>query len=214
MEKELVKIENEHQKSQVADIVYPEVNILEIWKNALRQVLKNRFDALDETLIQLIALEYELRTHANWPMPELRSTLLSLKNKGILMGIVSNSQFYTPYLLETFLEDSLENIGILPELQIWSYQLGIAKPSVEIFQKPLSVLSNQFNINPENVVYLGNDVRNDIWPAKQLGIKAILFAGDQKNILLHDSDEQLKTVRPDAVISSLDQLLLLKKAEK
>ncbi|MDR3148958.1 MAG: HAD-IA family hydrolase [Oscillospiraceae bacterium] len=52
---------------------------------------------------------------------------------------------------------------------IASSEVGIAKPDLRIFQTALS----QANCNPENAVMIGDRLDNDIYPAKQLGMKTI-----------------------------------------
>ena len=59
----------------------------------------------------------------------------------------------------------------------------------------------------EETVYVGNDMLNDIYCAKQAGCKTVLFAGDQQSLRLRENDERCLAIEPDAVVSSLSQLL-------
>ncbi len=78
---------------------------------------------------------------------------------------MSNAQFYTPYLFEAFCGANLENLGFDPEIQVFSYQLREGKPSNRLYQK---IAENQ---QPASTLYVGNDMRNDIWPAQTLGLQ-------------------------------------------
>ncbi|MEQ8837627.1 MAG: HAD family hydrolase, partial [Lacipirellulaceae bacterium] len=62
-------------------------------------------------------------------------------------------------------------------------------------------------ITPAETLYVGNDMRNDIWPAAKVGFKTALFAGDERSLRLRE-DEPNRDQRPepDAVVTELDQL--------
>jgi putative hydrolase of the HAD superfamily len=56
------------------------------------------------------------------------------------------------------------------------------------------------------VLYIGNDIRNDIWPADRLGCRTALFAGDARSLRLREDDERLSDVKPDRVVTALGQI--------
>ncbi len=59
---------------------------------------------------------------------------------------------------------------------------------------------------PEEILYLGNDIRNDIWPAQAEGFRTALFAGDRRSLRLRADDPDCGNVRPDWVVTGLEQL--------
>jgi putative hydrolase of the HAD superfamily len=61
-------------------------------------------------------------------------------------------------------------------------------------------------IDPKQVLFIGNDMRNDIHPAQLSGSHTVLFAGDQRSLRRRDGDPQLRGLHPDRVLNQLDQL--------
>jgi putative hydrolase of the HAD superfamily len=84
--------------------------------------------------------------------------------------------------------------------------LAEAKPSTTLFARALAELSRVHGIKPHQVLYIGNDIRNDIDPAVRLGMNAALFAGDRRSLRTRREDPRLRSVRPAAVITSLPQI--------
>jgi putative hydrolase of the HAD superfamily len=60
---------------------------------------------------------------------------------------------------------------------------------------------------PDQVLYVGNDMRNDICPAAATGFHTALFAGDKRSLRLREDDRKCARTRPDIIITDLMQLL-------
>ena len=198
-------IEARHERARRLGIAWPEVDIREVWA----ELLAEQGQPVAPACIRRLALEYELRINCTWPMPGLAATLAALKQRGRLLGIVSNAQFYTPLLLDVFLGGPPGAAGLDPAYSAWSYRIGRAKPGRTLFRTALGGLRRHHGIAPEEVLYVGNDRRNDIWPAGRLGLRTALFAGDARSLRLHESDPRLAGVAPTRTITALDQLLQL-----
>ena len=66
----------------------------------------------------------------------------------------------------------------------------------------------QLGIDANDVVYVGNDMLNDISTARHLGLQTVLFAGDRRSLRLRkEENRQLQTCQPDAIITKLRELL-------
>ena len=191
-------IEQQHEQQRAQGIDFPEVEIDQIWK----QVLK--IDDLNN--IRAFALEFELIANPVYPMPHLEKMLTSCRKLNILMGIISNAQFYTPFLFKWFLGADPENLGFHPDLMFFSYKFGYAKPSTFLFQQAAEKLE-QMDIPVNAALYLGNDMLNDIYPAKQVGFQTALFAGDARSLRLRKNDSRCSNLSADIVITDLEQLL-------
>ena len=129
-----------------------------------------------------------------------------LKERGFVMGIVSNAQFYTPLLFRAFFEQTLEDIGFDPDCCIWSYKELKAKPSDDLFPKAEKHLKRNHGVRLSETVYVGNDMLNDIYCAHNAGCKTVLFAGDRRSLRMRETDERCIDLKPDAVITSLGHL--------
>ena len=176
---------------------YPEIDITRIWM----QVLKTD----NEDKIKAFAVEFELIVNPVYPMPHLKELLKLCKDSEVLMGIVSNAQFFTPLMFEWFLDSTTEDLGFHSQLTLYSFQLGYAKPSKFIFDEASQRLA-QLNHSTGSMLYVGNDMLNDIYPAHKCGFKTALFAGDKRSLRLRKEDSRCRNVSPDLVITDLLQL--------
>jgi len=191
-------IEKQHEKSRKKRIDYPEIEIDKIWM----RVIGN--DNLKSA--RAFALEFELIVNPAYPMPHLKQVLRELKNKHIILGIISNAQFFTPYLFDWFLRSDLKNLGFEPNLILFSYKFGHAKPSSFLFEVASSRLK-EINIPTDSVLYVGNDMLNDIYPAQKTGFITGLFAGDARSLRLRSDEPVCENLSADIVITDLIQLL-------
>ena len=80
------------------------------------------------------------------------------------------------------------------------------KPSTALYKEIAQTIATQ-DLSPAEVLFVGNDMRNDIWPASQVGMKTALFAGDQRSLRLREDDPRVSDTVPDIVITELSQLL-------
>lgn len=190
-------IRKAHSERKTAGVDHPEVDILSIWST----LLPTEADRLPR-----LSVEYECRVNPVWPMAGLAECLSELKRRGLVLGIVSNAQFYTPLMLEAFLGASLADLGFDPGCCAWSYRLLEAKPSTRIYQNALCSLKERHGIASDEVLYVGNDVRNDIWPASLTGCQTALFAGDARSLRLREDDPRCAHVQADRVVTDLRQI--------
>lgn len=193
-----VAIDNEHAKLKANGVDFPEVEIDKIWMHVLNN---NNLD-----YIRAFAVEFELIVNPVYPMPHLEKMLTGCKESNLRMGIVSNAQFYTPSLFQWFLDSDPESLGFQPNLILFSYRFGRAKPSTYLFQMAAERLQNM-EIPVHAALYLGNDMLNDIYPAKKAGFQTALFAGDARSLRLREDDPRCRNLSPDIIITDLEQLL-------
>ncbi len=191
-------IARSHDASRQLGIDYPEVDIVQIW----RQVL-----GMDDiSRVKNFALEYELMVNPVYPMPGLKDLLWACKTCTIPMGLISNAQFYTVCLLEWFLGTPLEMGGFDRRLLFFSWREGHAKPSMHMFNLAKAALLGM-GIPAGSVLMVGNDMQNDILPAKAVGFKTALYAGDRRSLRLRESDIHCRDVSPDLTVTDLRQLI-------
>lgn len=191
-------IKERHRELRNRGVDFPEVNIEQIWM----KILSND----DITVVRQFAVEFELIVNPVSPMPNLEKMLSVCRDRLHSMGIISNAQFYTDYLFKWFLGLDLKSLGFDPELVYYSYQFQIAKPSAVLFQIAAQKLK-QRAIMPFNVLYVGNDMLNDIYPAKAIGFQTALFAGDRQSLRLRADDPRCKDLSANLVITDLNQLI-------
>lgn len=208
----LVKaIQDAHDRSRRRGIEYPEVDIVEIWREVVGRLAATdllKTPDWSDGRLQLLAVEYEGRVNPVWPMPGLRECLSRLSRKGLALGIISNAQFYTPYLFQALLGGPSESLGFDPALEYYSYRHGQAKPGSVLYKMAAGELSRR-GIEPQAVLYVGNDMLNDVCPAAAVGFRTALFAGDARSFRPRPLDPRLAALpndAPDLVLTELGQL--------
>lgn len=187
----------QHRRLKAQGIDHPEICYPDIWASVLERT--------DAEALKVFAARYETTINPVWPMPHLKKTLAVLKEKQVVMGIISNAQFFTPMLFPAVLGQNLIQLGFCPDLLFFSYEHGYAKPSDYLFKKAAAVLT-KFGIQPKETAYIGNDMLNDVLPAQRAGFKGILFAGDRRSLRLRQDRPECSSTIPNAVVTGLHQL--------
>jgi putative hydrolase of the HAD superfamily len=97
--------------------------------------------------------------------PDARSTLLELRNRGFLLGAVTNRAFGG----DRFRAD-LRDVGldIGWDAEVVSVEVGFLKPHVAIFDYALARL----NVGPKETLMVGNSLAEDVAGAQRVGIAA------------------------------------------
>ncbi len=191
--------------------LHPESDIREVWTEVLRRlentgVIENS-ESIDASKLAFI---FELLSNPVYPMPGARKTIDALKKAGFILGVVSNAQFYTPRTMNYFLEGKLSEKDTIdafdPRLQSYSYKLRKAKPDTELYSRLFDGLSEK-GVSPAEVIFVGNDMLNDAYPASKTGFKTAVFAGDKRSLRLRETDERTRGLVPDATITELEQIV-------
>ncbi|MEA1952307.1 MAG: HAD family hydrolase [Planctomycetota bacterium] len=206
METFFATIEALHEQSRALGVEYPEVDIIAVWSRVVTELgARGLLNAKSTLNIRQLAVEYEARANPAWPMPGLEECLEALRGVGPRLGIISNAQFYTRELFPALLGKEAEELGFEPGLQYYSYQHGWGKPGRKLYELAVEALRRE-RIEPENVVFVGNDMLNDILPAKQVGFRTALFAGDGRSLRLREDDPRVLGIVPDLILTELGQL--------
>jgi putative hydrolase of the HAD superfamily len=191
-------IQRFHAAAHERGIDCPEVDIVQVW----RQVL----DVDDLSSAHDFALEYELIVNPVYPMPGAKELLSACTAHHLPMGIISNAQDYTVVLLQHFFGAALERAGFDHRLLFFSWREGHAKPSTFMFDRAKSTLLDM-GIPTASALYVGNDMLNDILPAKSAGFTTALFAGDRQSLRQRESDGRCRGISPDLIVTDLRQLI-------
>lgn len=206
----------DHAKAKKGGIDYPEVDIRDCWDRIFLRdhgtglLSSEAFETLDtQEGLELFATDYETLVNPVAPMPGLNRLLDWLgTQQNLVPGIVSNAQFYTPLMFPAFTGKTLEKFGFAPGFQIYSYQVGRGKPSITLYES-LAKAYRSRGIEPDQVLFVGNDLLKDCWAASKAGFLTGLFAGDQRSLRLHQDDDRVRDFNPDGVVRSLDDLVRL-----
>jgi putative hydrolase of the HAD superfamily len=201
---------NGKKQAKEAGTPFPELNLIYIWEKTLVQAEAEGLIAIsDEADIRLFTILFELSSNQVWPMPGMKETLAGLKQKGYPLGIVSNAQFYTPIIMNYFLDDRLKETewidGFENDLSVFSYKLLKGKPDPSVFTRLVAPLEER-RLAPHEVLYVGNDMLKDMYTSAQIGFKTCFFAGDQRAYRLRKNHPEASGMKPDFTITTLSQL--------
>ncbi|NIO10662.1 MAG: HAD-IA family hydrolase, partial [Deltaproteobacteria bacterium] len=96
---------------------------------------------------------------------DTRETLMALRRRGFIVSVISN--------FDSRLFGILEGLGIAPQLDsvLISSQVGFAKPDAGIFRAALT----HHNVQPAEVLFVGDTPDADVMGAKGAGIRGILL---------------------------------------
>jgi len=203
VERLLATIERHHAQAREQGVAHPEVDLLRVWWETLSSLAaEGLLPAVDAGNL---AAEYEARVNPVWPMPGAAECLASLRDGGRILGIISNAQAYTPAMLAALFSESLAALGFDRDVQYFSYQCREAKPSTRMYRMAREALGAR-GVAPEQVLYIGNDMLNDIWPASKVGFRTALFAGDARSLRMREDDSRVAALRPDLILEDLHHL--------
>lgn len=202
---ELIRAHQDKRRNE--GVEFPEVEIRSVWKDFLDGLVSDfNLSQSERPDIDKLVVDYERRVNPIRIMPDLRELIDFLNRKKLVTSIISNAQFYTPLLFEAYFGKSLKELGFCEACSVWSYKLLEGKPSKELYKRAAALLLEHQGITPDQVLYVGNDMRNDIWPAKAIGFNTALFSGDQLSLRRRADDPDCQGVLPTIEIIRLMQI--------
>jgi putative hydrolase of the HAD superfamily len=201
-----------HEQERSADKPFPEIDISRIWEDILKSHQKQLIIE-DPLCIKCFVFVFEVLSNRIYPMPGMKELLYRLSSLNFPLGIISNAQFYTPVILNYFLHDSVsdneEVAPFDPDLIVFSYKHMRSKPDPYLFQLVKDQCQRKYGLFADEILFIGNDMFRDIYPAFLTGFKTALFAGDTKSLRLRQDKPELKKIVPDFIITDLMQLITI-----
>jgi putative hydrolase of the HAD superfamily len=173
---------------------YPEFDVVAVWREILQRNATSYTRSMPaEKLQQLPLLIAELQRGISRKRlclyPQVQETLDQLKLR-YRLAVVSDAQsaYAIPELMAVGIHEYFDPIII-------SGDYGYRKPDARLFQKALDGLQ----IDSCQAIFVGNDRYRDIFGAKQLGMKAVLFQSNQ-------SMSRAEGAEPDYIIYQFSEL--------
>ncbi len=141
-----------------------DLDVLKLFK----RVGENRgFKLSHEQWLEFTWLWYEPLSRLARIEPDIKKTLVSLRDSGLKLGIVSNT-----FVASQSLDKHLQQFGILEmfPVRLYSYQFAFRKPDKRIFD----AACRQMECRPQNTIFVGDRVDVDIKPAIEMGMYGAL----------------------------------------
>ncbi len=136
--------------------------------------------------------------NANDLYPEVRPCLTQLRERGYFVGIAGNQT--------TRAGRFIRDLNLPADIIATSDDWGVSKPSVDFFNKLVAVSGH----SPEEILYVGDRLDNDIAPAGRVGLMtAWLRRGPWGFILTQDLPQSVVklSVEPAMEVRSVAELL-------
>ncbi len=193
---------------------FPEIVADRVWESILKKLFHKdyKFDAnfygsLNE-YSRKVAFFFHASLQGTCAYPGAAAALRHVADAGLAQGFLADAQSFTAVQLQRGLaaqEPVNLDEAVPADLRALSCEVRGRKPSERLFRHSLAQLAKR-GIEPSQVLHVGSRVTQDIIPAKRLGMKTALFAGDRAS--LQATAEQLKDGpgRPDVLLSELTQL--------
>lgn len=196
------RIREQREERSRSGSAVPEIEIRDVWRSLDRELGSGDAgsDAIEEA-----ALCYECASNPTAPMPGALDAIERVRRSGRSLGILSNAQFYTPAVVAANLERPWESIGFDPELSVFSWREREAKPSPRLYSILVDGLRD-LGLDPGRTLYIGNDVRKDVRPAREIGLITALFAGDGRSLRFDAGGKAEAFSLSDFVLTDWEQL--------
>ncbi|HVP92426.1 MAG TPA: HAD family hydrolase [Acidobacteriota bacterium] len=184
----------------------------------IRLVMKHVFEgsvvARDEWISSLssayVSAFFEVPPDLN---PNAHRVLRWLKSENMSIGLICNVGLTPGFALRRFLED--QGVAEYFDVMIFSDEVSVRKPDPRIFH----LVTENFKLKPCEVVHVGDNLRADVWGAKNAGFEAVHFSCETGQDRIAESDPaslvslsrklgnwRKEDIVPDATITSLDML--------
>lgn len=193
----------------------PEVVADRLWEAFIKKLLQKdyKFDAgfygsLNE-FSRKVAYFFHASLQGTSHYPGAAGALRYVKGCGLAQGLLADGQCVTLVQLQRGLnqEDAAARVDDLfdPALRTLSYEVRARKPSETLFRHALKALTD-CAIKPDQVLHVGSRVARDIIPAKRLGLRTALFAGDKASLQATPGQLKESVSRPDVLLTELGQI--------
>src|SRR5579884_166399 len=196
-------------------VKHPEVLAERVWESIIKKLLQKDyqwdtgfFGALNE-FSQKVAYFFHASLQATAAYPDAAWALQHLQEAGLKQALLADAQCFTLVQLQRGLKAQDDQASLDrwmdSEANALSFDLGVRKPADALFRHTLGVFREQ-GITPDQVLHVGSRIAQDIAPARRLGMRTALFAGDAAS--LQATGEQLRgpSTRPDILLTELTQI--------
>ncbi len=192
-----------------------EVDLAHIWQVLIERLGKKDF-SWDEAFYgdagefsEKVAWFFHAALQGTGAAPHALVALEHVHDAGLAQGLVGDGQCFT--LVE--LVRALQSQGTAPALTelftrgcvSLSFQFGVRQPAVTLFEACLERLAKK-GIAPAEVLHIAPRLKEELAPAKKLGIRTALYAGDASSLAATPAEDNDPVLRPDRILTDLRQI--------
>jgi hypothetical protein len=194
---------------------HPEAAAERVWESILKKLLQKEykfdagfFGALNE-YSRKVAYFFHASLQGTAAQPGAAAALRRVKDAGLLQGLLADGQCFTPVQLARGLaaQDGDSDPGALLDdrLCVLSHEVKARKPSERLFRRAVDALAER-GVEPEETLHVGSRLGLDLAPAKKLGLRTALYAGDKASLQATPDQLREPARRPDVLLTELEQI--------
>jgi FMN phosphatase YigB (HAD superfamily) len=207
----LHQLQTDHRRAEK----YTELSVDRLWEALIKKLLQKdyKFDAGFYGSLNEFSAKVAYFFHASLQgvacYPGAARALRHIKEGGLAQGLLGNGQCFTPPQLRRCLgrqeagADGAELID--PRHCTLSYEVRARQPSDKLFRQALAGFAER-GIKPDQVLHVGSRVSLDVVPARRLGMRTGLFAGDKASLEANNKQLESPMSRPDVLLTELTQI--------
>jgi FMN phosphatase YigB (HAD superfamily) len=189
----------------------PHLDMIRIFfKHASKGKPSLKDEWLDELSKAYVSPLFEVPPYLN---PDACEALEWLLNQKKQIGIICNTGMTPGTELRRFLSQA--KVAKYFRVMVFSNEVGIRKPDRKIF----TLTARALKARPREIVHVGDNLKTDVWGAKNAGFRAIHLSGTVGRDKIAESDPEslvslsrdlgrstIEHIEPDKTISSLSML--------
>jgi FMN phosphatase YigB (HAD superfamily) len=194
---------------------FPEVDASRIWRKLLGQLGEKEYDydmefyGDPEELSDKVAYFFHANLQGIEAAPNALNALAAVSASDHVQGLLSDAQSFTLVQILRGLREQ----GTLPPLNklfsldcmILSFQEGLRKPSKSLYQSCLAQFSGH-DIAPQELLYVGSRLKDDLALAKAAGMRTALYAADKTSLRATKEEMKNPKMKPDRLLNDLVQI--------
>jgi FMN phosphatase YigB (HAD superfamily) len=194
---------------------YPEVSVDRLWDAFIKRLLQKdyKFDAGFYGSLNEFSRKVTYFFHASLQgvaaYPGAAAALRAVADAGLKQGLVGDGQCFTVAQLGHALARQDPHIDldecVDPSLRVLSFEARARPPSDKLCRHALVALAG-LGITPDQVLHVGSRVDLDVVPARRLGMKTALFAGDKASLRATPAQLKEPASRPHVLLTELGQV--------
>jgi hypothetical protein len=199
-----------------------EVDAAHLWRVLIERLGKKEF-SWDEDLLgeidqfsEKVAFFFHAALQGTGAGANALSALRHVRKAGLAQGLVGDGQCFTL----TQLSRALRAQGpVRPLAKLFSrgcvslsFQFGVRQPAATLFEACLARLAER-GIAPVQVLHVAPRLKDELGPAKRLGMRTALYAGDAASLQASAAEVNDPELRPDRILTDLRQIRQIVKVE-
>lgn len=196
---------------------YPERHSEKIWEGIVKRLIQKDYKidtavygSLNE-FAKKIAYFFHCSLQATCCYHTADIALAGVAAAGLLQGFLADAQCFTLTQLQRKLiamGSTVQLNDVVPSrLRFLSCDRHARKPSDRLFRHAAHELAEHHQIEPSQILHIGSRIDRDIMPAKKLGMRTALFAGDKSSLVATADQLKDSNAKPDLLITEPGQIM-------